>query len=153
MGSAFGSTFEIRAIIGTMVTASISLGVSSGFSVYEAESMQEEKRISSIEEALITDLEDTLITEESKTNTIFSALLVFLTPLVACTFSLIPFVFVFLGILSMDNSVILAIVIDLSLIFLSGLAFGGKNRLLKGVRMTIMGVLIFLAAFLLNTLV
>jgi predicted membrane protein (TIGR00267 family) len=153
VGGAFGSTIDIRTIIGTMLTASFSLGVSSGFSVYEAESLQEEKRIGAIEEALLTDLEDTLIIKNSRTVTVLSALLVFFTPLIACFFNLIPLFFVFFGFIKIERGTFLTIGVDLSLIFLSGLAFGGENRLLKGVRMTLMGVLIFLAAFFLNNII
>jgi predicted membrane protein (TIGR00267 family) len=153
VGNAFGSFIDTRAIIGTIVTASISLGVSSGFSVYEAESIREEKRIDQIEEALLTDLEGTMITEESRAVTIFSALLVFLTPLFACMVTLIPFVFVLFGILSLERSILYAILIDLSLIFLSGLAFGGEKRVLKGLRMAILGTLIFIIGFILNQIV
>jgi predicted membrane protein (TIGR00267 family) len=153
VGSAFGSTIDTRAIIGTMITASISLGISSGFSVYEAESIQEEKRIDLIEEALLTDLEGTMITKESRTITIFSALLVLFTPLFACIVSLIPFVFVLFGLVNVENSILYIIVIDLSLIFLSGLAFGGEKRIFKGVRMTILGLLVFLVGLLLNRII
>ena len=73
IGSAFSATIDIRAIIGTIITASLSLGVSSGFSVYEAETLQEEKRIDEIEEALLEDLENTVITEESMRVTLFSS--------------------------------------------------------------------------------
>jgi VIT1/CCC1 family predicted Fe2+/Mn2+ transporter len=133
-----------------MITASISLGLSSGFSVYEAQSIQEQKRIDKIEEAMLTDLEETVITEESNMLTILSAFLVFLTPLFACIFSLIPFVFVLLGFLSLENSVFVAIVIDLLIIFFSGLMFGGEKRLYRGIRMTILGGLILMVGFLLN---
>jgi predicted membrane protein (TIGR00267 family) len=153
VGNAFGSVIDTRAIIGTMVTASISLGVSSGFSVYEAESIQEEKRIDQIEEALLTDLEGTMITEESRAVTIFSALLVFLTPLFACMITLIPFAFVLYGIISIERSILYTVLIDLSLIFLSGLAFGGEKRIFKGIRMTILGTSIFIIGFLLNRIV
>jgi predicted membrane protein (TIGR00267 family) len=136
VGSSFGSSIDIRAIIRTMVTASISLGVSSGFSVYEAQSIQEERRIDNIEEAMLTDLEGTMITEESRTLTILSALLVFLTPLFACMVTLIPFMFAFFGLISIERSGLYSIVVDLILIFLSGLVFGGEKRLLKGIRMT-----------------
>lgn len=153
VGNAFGSVIDTRAIIGTMVTASISLGVSSGFSVYEAESIQEEKRIDQIEEALITDLEGTMITEKSRTVTILSALLVFLTPLFACMVTLVPFSFVMFGIISVERSILYTILIDLSLIFLSGLAFGGEKRVFKGIRMTILGTSIFIIGFLINRIV
>jgi predicted membrane protein (TIGR00267 family) len=144
------SYIDARAIIGTIVTASISLGVSSGFSVYEAESLQEEKRIDKIEEALPTDLKGTMITEESRIVTIFSALLVFLTPLFACMVTLIPFAFVLFGFVSVERSFFYIILINLSFIFLSGLVFGGEKRLFKGIRMTVLGALVFILGFLLN---
>jgi predicted membrane protein (TIGR00267 family) len=150
VGSSFGSSIDIRAIIGTMVTASLSLGVSSGFSVYEAQSIQEDRRIDKIEEAMLTDLEGTVITEESRMLTVLSALLVFLTPLFACLVTLIPFLFVLFGLIGIERSVFYSIVIDLILIFLSGLVFGGEKRLLKGIRLTALGGLIFLIGFLLN---
>ena len=37
IGSAFSATLDLKSIIGTIITVSLSLGVSSGFRVYEAE--------------------------------------------------------------------------------------------------------------------
>lgn len=153
VGSAFGSVIDTRAIIGTMLTASISLGVSSGFSIYEGESLQEEKRIDEIEEALLSDLENTVIEEKSRHTTLFSAILVFFTPLIVCLFTLIPFAMVYLGVISVQKSLLYAVGTDLALIFLSGLIFGGEKRLRKGIRMTVLGGLIFLVGFLLNRMV
>jgi len=150
VGGAFGSIIDIRAIIGTILIASISLGVSSGFSVYEAESIQEEKRINKIEEALLTDLENTLITEESKVNTVLSAILVFFTPLLVCLITLVPFILVNLGLIGVNRSIFYAVIIDLLLIFLTGMVFGGEKRLLKGLRMTILGGLVFIIGIVLN---
>jgi hypothetical protein len=106
-----------------------------------------------IEEALLTDLEGTMITEESRTITIFSAFFVFITPLLACVLSLIPFLFTLIGVTNLEQSFIFIVGIDLSLIFLFGLAFGGEKRLLKGVRMTVFGVMIFLLGYLFNNLI
>ncbi len=91
-----------------------------------------------------------MIAERSREATIVSAVLVFLTPLVACTATLLPFLLVYLGVLSVQRSIYAAILVDLALIFLSGLVFGGERRLWKGVRMTVLGVLVFLVGFTLN---
>ncbi len=40
IGSSFSARLDLRSIIGTIITASLSLGVSSGFSVYEAEMLE-----------------------------------------------------------------------------------------------------------------
>jgi hypothetical protein len=37
IGSSFSARLDLRSIIGTIITSSLSLGVSSGFSIYEAE--------------------------------------------------------------------------------------------------------------------
>lgn len=152
VGSLFGSAFELRSLVGTLITASISLGLSSGFSVYEAESIQEEKRIEKIEKALLTELEDTIITEKSKAVVVKTAVLVFLTPLASCLISMIPVFLAILGFFGSNAISFLIIVLDLALIFLSGLYFNGNNRLIKGIRMTVLGVLVFLIGFILNRL-
>lgn len=152
VGSAFSSTIDVRGIVGTVLTASISLGVSSGFSVYEAETIQEEQRIDEIEEALLEDLEDTMIMEESRSVTLISSVVVFFTPIFSCLVTLIPFALVYLGLLSAPRSVYAALLIDLGLIFMAGLVFGGEKRLLKGVRMTVLGILVFLMGYALNNL-
>jgi predicted membrane protein (TIGR00267 family) len=133
-----------------MIMACISLGVSSGFSVYEAELIQEEKRINEIEKALITDLDGTIITQKSRLVTIFSSFLVFLTPLVSCVINLIPAFLVFFRVLNFDRISLYIIFLNLSLIFLTGLFVGEENRILKGIRMTILGSMVFLFGFLLN---
>ncbi len=150
VGSAFGSVIDTRAIMGTMIIASISLGVSSGFSVYEAELIQEEKRINKIEEALLTDLENTLIKEHSKAVTSLAAILVFITPILACAVTLTPFILVNYGLIGPGRSISIAVIIDLLLIFTAGLVFGGEKRFIKGIRMTVLGGLVFIIGFLLN---
>ena len=153
VGSLFGVAFDLRSLIGTLITASISLGVSSGFSVYEAELIQEEKRIDKIEEALLTELDDTEITDQSNSVVVNSAVLVFLTPLFSCLISMIPVFLAILGFLGANVISFYIILLDLALIFLSGLYFGENNRLLKSLRMTVLGALVFLIGFLLNRVV
>ena len=152
IGSAFSATLDLRSIIGTIITASLSLGVSSGFSVYEAETLQEEKRIDEIEEALLEDLDDTVIAEESKQVTLFSSVLVFMTPLLAGLATLVPFFLVYLGSIGINRGVTFAIIIDLSLIFISGYVFAVENRLFKGLRMMVLGLIVFAVGYLLNNL-
>ena len=152
IGTAFSARLDLRSIIGTIITASLSLGVSSGFSVYEAEMLQEEKRIDGIEEALLENLEDTVLAEESKRVTLFSSVLVFITPLLAGLVTLVPFILVYTGSLSIGNGVTTAIGIDLFLIFVTGYVFAIDNKLMKGLRMMILGLAVFLISYLLNNL-
>jgi len=64
---------------------------------------------------------------------------------------LAPFLFVYLGFISVNASLRFAVLIDLGLIFSTGLFFGGEKRLLKGIRMTVLGGMIFLLGFLMET--
>jgi len=150
IGSSFSARLDLKAIIGTIITASLSLGVSSGFSVYEAETLQEEKRIDEIEEALLEDLDGRVIAEKSRRVTLFSSTLVFITPLLAGVATLVPFLLVYLGTISVQMGVRIAIGVDLSLIFITGYVFAVENRLMKGLRMMVLGIGIFLIGYLLN---
>ncbi len=129
IGSSFSATLDLRSIIGTIVTVSMSLGVSSGFRVYEEESMQEERRVS-----------------------LFTSALVFITPLMAGGATLIPFLLVYLGTISVQMGVRIAIGVDLSLIFITGYVFAVENRLMKGLRMMVLGFGVFLFGYLLNNI-
>ncbi len=149
IGTAFSARLDLRSIIGTIITVSISLGVSSGFSVYEAESLQEEKRF---EGALLEDLDDTMLSEESRSVTQLSSVLVFITPFLAGLITLVPFILVYNGILSIGNGVRIAIGIDLFLIFMTGYVFAIENKLMKGLRMMVLGLVVFLVGYLLNNL-
>ena len=60
VGSAFaGAAAGLKIIILTMLTTSLALGISTGVSVYEAESLEQERKIVDLEKALFTDLKDT----------------------------------------------------------------------------------------------
>jgi hypothetical protein len=57
VGSAFaGAAAGLNVIIITMLTTSLALGISTGVSVYEAESLEQERKIADLEKALFTDL-------------------------------------------------------------------------------------------------
>ena len=52
IGSAFSEDADLRVILTTMLVSSLSLGISTGVSVYEAETLEQDKRISELEQAL-----------------------------------------------------------------------------------------------------
>src|SRR5665647_2367438 len=67
VGSAFaGAAAGLNVIIITMLTTSLALGISTGVSVYEAESLEQERKIADLEKALFTDLKDTSIQKTAK---------------------------------------------------------------------------------------
>ena len=66
VGSAFAGDAGLNVIIVTMLTTSLALGISTGVSVYEAESLEQERKIADLEKALFTDLQDTSIQKTAK---------------------------------------------------------------------------------------
>lgn len=155
VGSAFAAGTGLNVIIITMLTTSLALGISTGVSVYEAESMEQERKISELEKALFTDLTDTRIEKTAKSVIVLATLINFATPLFSCAITIAPFVFAALGVLSIDIAAWISVALALSTLFGAGVYMGrvGKtNPYLKGLRMVIFGVFAFTIGILLNTL-
>ena len=161
LGIIVGSTFAgaaagLNVIIITMLTTSLALGISTGVSVYEAESLEQERKIADLEKALFTDLKDTSIQKTAKYITLIAALINFATPLFSCAVMITPFVLVAIGILHLNIAGWISVVLALGTLFGTGVYMGriGKtNPYKKGLRMVAFGVLAFAIGFLLNLLI
>jgi predicted membrane protein (TIGR00267 family) len=156
VGSAFTADANLRVIMVTMVTTSLALGISTGVSVYEAESLERERKISILEKAMLTDLDDTAVDKEYKSITILAMLINFLTPIFSCLVTIMPFIFVALQILEINFASWLSVASALSILFAAGVylgRIGKKNPWLKGLRMTSFGIIAFVIGFLLDSLV
>jgi predicted membrane protein (TIGR00267 family) len=156
VGSAFaGTAIGLNVIIITMLTTSLALGISTGVSVYEAESLEQERKIADLEKALFTDLDDTSIQKTAKYTILIATLINFATPLFSCAVTITPFILVAMGILSLNIAGWISVVLALSTLFGAGVYMGriGKtNPYKKGLRMVAFGVLAFAIGFLLNLL-
>jgi len=156
IGSAFVSVPDLRLLIGTAVASSLALGISSGVSVYESETMERERRVVELEKSLFLDLENTVITEHYKTYALILSFVNFLTPLVCCGILLVPFVLSLFQLLEVTVASWVSVVLALSLIFVAGTYFGrgGKmNPLLKGLRMVFFGVVAFAIGYFIQVLI
>ena len=157
VGSAFaGIAAGLKIIILTMVTTSLALGISTGVSVYEAESLEQERKITELEKALFTDLKDTSIQKTAKSTIIIATLINFATPLFSCAVTITPFVLVAVRILPLYIAGWISVALALSTLFGAGVYMGriGKtNPYKKGLRMVAFGVLAFTIGFLLNQLI
>ena len=157
VGSAFaGTEVGLNIIILTMLTTSLALGISTGVSVYEAESLEQERKIADLEKALFTDLKDTSIQKTAKYTIIIATLINFATPLFSCAVTITPFVLVAVGILQLNIAGWISVALALSTLFGAGVYMGriGKtNPYKKGLRMVAFGVLAFAIGFLLNLLI
>ena len=155
VGSAFAADAGLNIIIVTMLTTSLALGISTGVSVYEAESIEQERKISDLEKALFTDLKDTSIEKTAKSTIILATLINFATPLFSCAITITPFIFVAIGLLHIDIAAWISVSLALSTLFGAGVYMGriGKtNPYIKGLRMVAFGVLAFVIGVLLDTL-
>lgn len=157
VGSAFaGIAAGLNIIILTMLTTSLALGISTGVSVYEAESLEQERKIAELEKALFTDLKDTSIQKNAKTIIIIATLINFATPLFSCAVTITPFILASIEILPLYIAAWISVVLALSTLFGAGVYMGrvGKtNPFKKGLRMVAFGLLAFAIGFLLHQLI
>ena len=156
VGSAFAGDAGLHIIIVTMLTTSIALGISTGVSVYEAESLEQEHKISDLEKALFTDLDDTSIQKTAKYTILLATIINFATPLFSCAVTITPFILATTGILHADIAGWISVALALSTLFGAGVYMGriGKtNPYKKGLRMAAFGVLAFTIGFLLDLLI
>ena len=156
VGAAFVADANIRIVIVTMVTSSLALSISTGVSVYEAESLEQERKITRLEMTMLTDLTDTVIDKTSKSITMLVLVINFLTPILSCAITILPFVFVVLEILEIYIASWLSVAFAFSILFGAGVYLGriGKqNPWIKGLRMTAFGVIAFIIGLLLDFLI
>jgi len=159
MGILIGSTLvknpDASLTLSTMFTSSLALGISSGVSVFEAESLERERRIVRLEKALFRDLDNTIVAKSAREATVLASTVNFLTPLTCCTLVASPMFLVYLGILEILSGVYFSVAVALSILFVTGAylgRMGKRNPLVKGVRMVAFGVVAFAIGYLLNTL-
>jgi predicted membrane protein (TIGR00267 family) len=154
VGSAFVLKPELQVIMGTMILSSVALGISTGVSVYEAESLERERRIQELEKAMLTNLDNTVITASARKAAILVASINLLTPLFMCIICTIPFTLVYLETVGIKTAAWTSISVALVALLFAGIYMGryGKgNALLKGAKMAALGGLTFLIVYLLGT--
>lgn len=156
VGSALAGHAGLNLIIVTMLTTSIALGISTGVSVYEAESLEQERKIVDLEKALFTDLTDTSIQKTAKYTIFLATAINFATPLLSCAITVTPFILAAAGIIQITMAGWTSVALALSTLFGAGVYMGrvGKtNPYKKGLRMVAFGVLAFIIGFLLDQLI
>ena len=156
VGASFATEANLRVIIVTMVTTSIALGISTGVSVFEAESLEQERKISELERALFRSLGGTKIEKSSKSIIMLAALINFLTPPFSCAVTISPFVLAALNIVEVEVASWISVALAFSILFVAGVymgRLGKKNPWIKGLRMVGFGLAAFIIGALLDTLV
>jgi len=156
VGSAFVSRPDLEVILGTLMTTSLALGVSSGVSVYEAEVLERERHIREMEDAMLTDLEGTRFEQSVRNVAIIVASINFSTPLLSCVVYIFPFLFSSLEMIGIRTAAWIAISTVLLSLLLVGTYMGRngrRNAILTGVKMLALGGATFLLGYFIETLI
>jgi predicted membrane protein (TIGR00267 family) len=156
VGAAFAVDASLNVVLVTMVASSLALGISTGVSIYEADSLERERKIVELEKALFMDLSDTRIEKTARSITILTAMINFVTPFVSCVVMILPFILAIWKILEVNVASWFSVILALGTLFGAGVYLGklGKtNPWTKGLRMAGFGFIAFVLGFLLNALV
>ena len=156
IGSAFAGDPDLRLIIGTLISSSVALGISTGVSVYESETLERERKIVELEKALFRKLDNTTIHEDYKTCARVLSIVNSFTPLGCCLIALVPFFLAGLQLLDIMTASWISVVLSLGILFVAGTYLGrlGKRRpFIKGLRMVMFGIVAFIVGFLIQILI
>ncbi len=156
VGSAVAGEVRLESVISTMIITSLALGISTGVSVYEAESLEQERRMARLEKAMIEDLSGTSVHKSAKFITWAASLINFSTPLVSCAILIAPFALVVANIVNLQSAARISIAMAIGELFIVGAymgKIGKKNPWIKGLRMAGFGLIAFMIGLLLDTLI
>ena len=156
VGSAFVANPQLKVILGTMLASSLALGISTGVSVYEAESLGQEMELKEIEKAMMADLHHTQVAKSIQATTLVISIVNFLTPLCICGITITPFLLALAGIIMISAAAWISILMALATLFAAGFYLELGNRrsaILKGIKIAAFGVLAFLMGFAIDMLI
>ena len=156
IGSAFAANPDLRIVIGTMVSSSVALGISTGVSVYESETLERERRVIELEKALFRKLDNTMITENYRIYATILSVVNFITPLVCCGIMVLPLIFAFFQLLDVLVASWISVALALGILFIAGIFFGkyGKQKpFMKGLRMVAFGIIAFIVGSIIHILI
>ncbi|OPY34069.1 MAG: VIT family protein [Methanomassiliicoccales archaeon PtaU1.Bin124] len=151
IGSALSSDPRHAIIITTMLTSTVSLAISTGTSVYEAESLEQSRRMNEIGRAMLTNVEDTDIGRASRTSILLIAAINMMAPLMTGLVLITPFLFISIEQVVMAAEI--AIGLAITMMFITGFIMGrtsGKNPFVKGARMAVIGIAAFVICYLIG---
>ena len=153
IAQAFSSEPSLRLVIVTIVTSSVALGISTGISVFEAETMEQAIKMKGMERAMLTSLEDTHLHRVSKLTILFISIVNFTAPVIAGSITLTPFLLV--GEQDIRLAAYVSLGLAITILFVVGAVMGragDRNPLIQGARMAVAGVAAFLLCFWIESL-
>jgi predicted membrane protein (TIGR00267 family) len=154
IGSALSSNPQHDVIITTLITSAIALAISTGSSVYEAETHEQSRRMNEIGKAMLSRVEDTNIGRSYRTSVLLISFANSLAPLFAGVIAVTPFLLLPKGEIVLAAEI--ALTMAISMMFITGffMARGSdKNPWLKGARMALIGIAAFVVCYLIGGVV
>ena len=155
VGSAFVAEPELDVILGTMITISLGLGISSGSSVYQAESLEQELKLQKLEKAMLKSLDGSQVAKSAEKCTRITALVNLLTPFFTCFLYSIPLLVALTGVIDVRTGAISSIVVSLITLMVTGIVInknGKGNPIVKGIKMAGLGGITFLLGYVVQLL-
>lgn len=151
IGSALTADADYDLVIATIITSCVALAISTGSSVYEAETLEQSRRMDEIGRAMLRPVEETNLGKASKASAAIIAFSNSLAPLMSGAIILSPFLLLGEGtiLVAAEAAIVLAIV----LLFVTGFIMGRlseKNPWWKGLRMSLVGLAAFVVCYMIG---
>ncbi len=151
IGSALSPHPNIDVVTTTIITSTVALAISTGSSVYEAESLEQSRRLDEISRAMLSSVDETDLGKTSRASITLIALVNSCAPLLAGTVTLVPFLV--LPETDIVAAAEISITLAISLLFVTGYFMGrmaNKNPWIKGMRMAVIGLIAFAICYIIG---
>ncbi|HID90811.1 TPA: hypothetical protein EYP44_02500 [Candidatus Bathyarchaeota archaeon] len=143
VGAYMAGSIDPKLMVGVGLGASLALGVSGFSGAYLTEKAMREREIKELEKAMFTNLENTIIGNASRVAVIWVALINGISPALAATASIFPFILALMGLITKMTAVIASLISAVVVLFVLG-AYLGKvskgNVLIFGLHTALAGV-------------
>jgi len=153
IGSYISHITDPESVISVIIVGGIAMMVSGFSGTYMTESAERNHSLNELEDAMLVDLEDTIYGRAGRFVSVFAAVVDGSAPFLASIPSVIPFLLVNLGMISITNAFILSVVASLGTLFLLGVYLGrisGGNVFISGAKMVVAGITVAILALLLG---
>jgi predicted membrane protein (TIGR00267 family) len=154
IGSALSPHPSIDVVKTTIITSAVALAISTGASVYEAESLEQSRRLDEISRAMLSSVDDTDLGKTSRASIYLIAIANSCAPLLAGAVTLSPFLL--LPASDITAAAETSITLAISILFVTGFFMGrmaNRNPWVKGLRMAVIGLIAFGICYLIGAAV
>ncbi len=154
IAGAFNDAPNLRVVIATILTSAVALGISTGVSVFEAENLEQGRRMDEIEKAMLRSMEETHIGRSSRSSIYLIALVNFMAPIITGTVILAPFLL--FPAAEINTAAWTAVGLAIALLFTTGFLMGRNGKRspwIQAVRMALVGVGAFIICFYIESVV